>query len=231
MPHDHPGFDLWDVDDANHPFPVSDIDIIHDQLDFTFVSVDLTLPQAQPELKTAAERYIGIVARSQLWVAIECTTDAQNQVTCEAVLRGKHLHFYPEHGESAAGPLQEIRLTQADMRGPNRREAMAAHGPHCDLFSASWHLRPGKIHCELAVLHVRNTVQGFLDSRAQSKRDAERLPRPRVVIQPLPEERPPPPPEPKPDPLPDGAMKPERPGGLLMAIVGFFKRLAWGLFG
>src|SRR5688572_16377065 len=120
MPHDHPGFDYWEVDDAGHPFPVGDLNLTRDDADFIKVEADFALPQALPKPATVAERSIGIAGTATLWVAVECATDPQGNVVCEAVLRGKHLHFYPEHNETEAGPLQEIRLTMADMRAFGR---------------------------------------------------------------------------------------------------------------
>lgn len=233
MPDDHPGFELWDVNDAAHPFPVGETTVRHDDESFARAEADWSLPQTQPTPKTVAERSVGIQKSSQMWFALECTTDAQGQVVSEAVLRGKHTRWFPLHGETDSGPRQEIRLSMAEMRAGGRREMLAAHGPHCDLFSAAWWLVPGGLHCELTVMHVGMTVQGFLDARAKADREAERLPRPRVIIEPLPDPdkpEPEPPPKPAPDPG-EGAMKPPRPGGVLGAIVGFLKRLAWGIFG
>src|SRR6478735_4272698 len=132
MPHDYPGFDDWAVDDPNHRFPVDDLNVLVDEQDQAEAEVEFTLPQAQPKAKTVALRYAGIQNSAQLWVALECTTDAQNTVTCELVLRGKHLHWFKLHAETGAGPLQEIRLTTAEMLAGFRREVMAPHGSHCD---------------------------------------------------------------------------------------------------
>lgn len=237
MPQDeHPGFDYWEVNDAAHPFPVGDITLNYDDKDWTHAEADITLPppaQGLPTAATVAERSIGVVDSGQLWFALECMKDLQGRLVCEAVLRGRHVHWFPEHGESGVGPVQEVRLTMAEMGGFGRKEQLAAHGPHCDLFSATWHQRQGKLHVELGVIHVRNTVAGFREDRERSRREAERMPprRPSVIVPVVPDESPPPAPPPKPDPGPDGAMVPERPGGLLAKIVGFFKRLAWGMFG
>jgi len=231
MPHDHPGFDYWDIDDHDHPFPVGDIEIAPDTEDATQAEADFTLPAKLPGPATVAERYIGLVGLAQFWFALECSPDALGNVTCEAVLRARHLQFFPDHGETGAGPELAIRLTMADMAVGKRCEALAAHGPHCDLLSLSCSVRAGKVHCELYLLHVRKTVQGLLDSRERWKREAERMPQPRLPLPDHDRPVPPPPPKPKPEPIPEGAMTPGRPGGVLAGIVGFFKRLAWGLFG
>jgi len=229
MPHDHPGFDYWQVSDPAHPFPVGDITVLTDAEDMGQAEADLELPQAQPKPRTVAERSVGIVNSAQLWFALECTTDAQGNVACEAVLRGKHVHWFTDHGETEGGPVQELRLSMAEMVGGGRKEALAAHGPHCDLFSVQWWPRQTKVHCELTVLHIFNTVQGFIESRARANREAERLP---LWPAPRPDApAPTPTPKPEPEPIPGGAMAPGRPFGPLAKLIGFFKRLAWGLFG
>jgi hypothetical protein len=237
MPQDqHPGFDYWESDDAAHPFPVGDITLNYDDKDWTHAEVDITLPQAPPGVPTpatVAERSIGVVDSGQLWFGLECTKDLQGRLTCQAVLRGRHVHWFPDHGESGVGPVQEVRLSMAEMGGFGRKEQLAAHGPHCDLLTATWHQRQGKLHVELGVMHIKNTVAGFLAQRERSRREAELMPpwRPSVIVPEVPHETPPPAPPPKPDPGPDGAMVPEQPIGTLAKLIGFFKRLAWGLFG
>ena len=230
MPQDeHPGFEYWEVDDAAHPFPVGDITLDYDDKDWIHAEADIALPPTQPKPATVAERSIGVVDSGQLWFALECVTDLQGGLVCEAVLRGRHVHWFPEHGESGVGAVQEVRLTMADMAGFGRREQLAAHGHHCDLFSATWHQRQGKVHVELSVLHVRKTVAGFLADRERSRREAERMPprRPSVIVPELPHETPPPAPPPKPAPGPDGAMAPERPGGILALL----RRIVKTIFG
>jgi hypothetical protein len=233
MPHDHPGFDYWDIDDPDHRFPVDDIEIPPNTDDTIEAIVELALPQTQPGPATVAERYIGIVGLVQFWVALECRTDALGKMTCEAVLRAKHLQFYPDHGETGAGPEQAIRLTMADMAGAGWRESLAAHGPHCDLFNVQWSSHQGKVHCELFLIHVRNTVQGLLDSRVRWQRDIERLPVPRLPDpdRPVPPPKPDPKPEPKPEPIPDGAMKPELPGGAFGGLLALVRRIGKAIFG
>ncbi len=229
MPQDqHPGFEYWEENDAANPFPVGDITLNYDDQDWTHAEADITLPQAQPKPATVAERSIGVVDSGQLWFGLECVTDLQGRLRCEAVLRGRHVHWFPEHGESGVGPVQEVRLSAAEMAGFGRREQFAAHGPHCDLLTASWHQRQGKLHVELAVLHIRNTVAGFLAERERRRREAELMPpwRPSVVVPEEPRETPPPAPPPKPDPGPDGAMAPERPTGPLGGLLALLRR-AW----
>lgn len=231
MPQDeHPGFDYWETDDAAHPFPVGDITLNHEDGTWIHAEAEIALPQAQPKPATVAERSIGVAGSCQLWFGLECTTDLQGRLVCEAVLRGRHVHWFPDHGETGAGTVQEIRLTMAEMGGFGRHERLAAHGPHCDLFSATWHQRAGKLHVTLCVIHLRNTVAGFLAGRERSRREAERMPprRPSVILPELPGEAPPAPqPKPKPAPGPDGAMIPDRPGGLLALL----RRIVRAVFG
>jgi hypothetical protein len=233
MPHDHPGFDYWDVNDAAHHFPVGDITLNYDDKDWTKAEADIELPQDLPGPATVAERSIGVVESGQLWFGLECTKDLQNRLVCEAVLRGRHVHWFPDHGESGVGPIQEIRLTMAEMAVFGRREALAAHGPHCDLFGATWHQRNGQLHVELSVMHIKKTVAGFLEERERSRREAERMPprRPSVIVPVEPGETPPPSPPPKPDPGPDGAMVPDKPGGLFAALAALLRRAWRALFG
>ncbi|HSQ95651.1 MAG TPA: hypothetical protein VLM18_06080 [Croceibacterium sp.] len=135
---DHPGFEYWKATNLQFPFPVGEIDLSWGDEESAKASVDFTLTAAQPEKKTVAERSIGIKDSAKLWFALECTTDAQGKVTCEALLRGTHLHWFPAHGEHAPGPEQSIRLTAADLAGAGRKEALDDHRPHCDLLSVTW---------------------------------------------------------------------------------------------
>jgi hypothetical protein len=237
MPQDeHPGFDHWEVNDAAHPFPVGDITLNYDDKDWTHAEADIALPQAPQDLPkpaTVAERSIGVVDSGQLWFGLECTNDPQGRLVCEAVLRGRHVHWFADHGESGVGPVQEVRLSMAEMGGFGRKEQLAAHGPHCDLFSATWHQRQAKVHVELSVIHVRDTVAGFLHERERSRREAERMPprRPSVIVPELPPETPPPAPPPKPEPLPGGAMAPARPGGLFGGLVALVRRIGKAILG
>lgn len=230
MPQDeHPGFDFWDERDPDHPFPVGDIDLDVEAADCTSGSADLELPQGLPTGATVAERSIGVVGSGQLWFALECVKDLQGGIRCEGVMRGRHAHWYPEHGEKDAGPVLEVRLSMAELGGFGRKEALGAHGQHCDLFAVTWHQRHGKVHVELYLLHVTRSVAQFLADRERWKREAERMPpwRPSVVVPEVPRETPPPAPPPKPEPGPDGAMLPERPKGLLALL----RRIGKALFG
>lgn len=202
MPHDHPGFDYWDVGDVNHPFPVSEINLVFGVEDAAKATAELRLPVAQPRLKTVAERSIGIARSAKLWFALECTN--AGAVTCEAVLRGQHVHWFPPHGETAVGAIQEIRLSMADMLGGGgNREAFAPHGPaHCDLFAVTWWPQQGDVHCELVVLHFSQTVEEFLEAREKNRREAERQPPPAPPYWIPPTPKPKPPPEPEPEPIP-----------------------------
>lgn len=108
---DHPALAYWEVNDPNHPYPVGQINLLWS--DDSGASADMTLPVAQPAAATVAERSIGIAQSTKLWFGLECAALPNGQVTCEAVLAGKHVHWYPAHNETAPGPEQEIRLTAA----------------------------------------------------------------------------------------------------------------------
>jgi hypothetical protein len=235
MPHDHPGFDYWDVNDPNHPFPVGDLDYIFSKESAAAVQGKFTLPNTQPTPHTVAERYMGIVRSAQFWAALECTTDAQGNVTCEAVLRAKHLYWYPEHAETEAGPVQEVRLSMAQMQLGGRTERLVAHGPHCDELSLLWGAGGGTVWFVLSVTHYELSVDAFIEWRDWNKRELERAPpgpippaRPDPTTPvPVPTPTPVPTPVPKPDPGPVSIGKPPRPGGLL----GLVRRVLRGLFG
>lgn len=228
MPHDHPGFDYWEVDDAAHRFPIDEIRLDMDDEETAAATVEMTPPKALPKPATVAERSVGIAHSSQLWFALECVRNLQGQIVYEGVFRGRHLHWHADHGENAPGPIQEIRLSANDMAMWGRQERIAAHGPHCDLFVANWSVQQGTIRVELCVMHFKNTPAGFLELRENTRRESEWIPplRPSGTTPVLP-----PQPQPEPDPVPEGAMVPVRPDGFLAKAVGFFKRLAWGLFG
>lgn len=233
MPQDeHPGFEYWDVNDPTCPFPLGDVAFDTGTEDCTAATADIELPQKQPKAATVAERSIGVAGSGQLWFALECVTDPQGKLRYEGVMRGRHVHWSPEHGESGVGPVQEIRLSMAELGGFGRKETMAAHGSHCDLFSAAWHQRNGKVHVELYLLHVRRSVAQFLADRERWKLEAERMPpwRPSVIVPEVPRETPPSP-KPKPEPGPDGAMVPERPGGLFAGLLALLRRIGKALFG
>lgn len=234
MPQDeHPGFEYWEVNDSTHPFPVSDVEFDTGTEDTTAASADIELPTKQPKPATVAERSIGVAGSGQLWFGLECVTDLQGQLKYEGVMRGRHVHWFPAHGESGVGPVQEIRLSMAELGGFGRKQVLAAHGPHCDAFSATWHQRNGKVHVELYLLHVRSSPAQLLEDRERWKREAERMPpwRPSVIVPEVPHETPPPAPPPKPEPGPDGAMKPERPGGLFGGLLALLRRIGKALFG
>lgn len=231
MPHDHPGFAYWEADDPGHPFPVGNIDLRWGDADTAKAVADLAPPRTQPTPATVAERSIGVARSAQFWFALECATDVLGKVTCEAVLRGRHVHYWPEHGEDQPGPIQEVRLSMADLGlGFGTRERLAPHGPlHCDLFTVTWFLWEGKVRCELFVSHFAQTVQQFLDMREKNRREAEREPPRRIELPPLPEpEEDGEGPKPEPHPGPDGAMAPGGPFGMLTA---FFQRIWRAVFG
>jgi len=200
MSDEHPGFEYWEVNDPKHAYPVGQIDLKWSDEGGASASADMTIPAAQPTAATVAERSIGVAGSTQLWFGLECTTQAGGQVTCEAVLRGKHVHWYPEHNETAPGPVQELRVSAKELKGGGRKEALAAHGPHCDLFSATWFQHQGKVGFDLTVTHWATTPAGFLELRKRAAHDAERLPRDRW--RPMVPDHPAPSPTPAPRPRP-----------------------------
>ena len=227
MPHDHPGFDYWETDDATHPFPVGDISLDSDSGAGATATAEMTPPQTQPRSRTVAERSIGVANSAQLWFAFECTTDAQGHLVYEAVFRGRHVHWYPQHGESGVGPVQEIRVAANALAMWGRDERLAAHGPHCDLFTANWAVQQGKVRVELCVLHFEMTVAQFYAARERSRSEAERMPplRPSRIVPDRPLEPHPPAPV-----VPGGAMN-TRPGGPLGGLLALVKRAWRAVFG
>jgi len=199
MPDEHPGFDYWSVNDAAHPFPVGEINLQFSDESCASVTAEVTLPQAQPTKKTVAERYIGIQRCAQLWIALECTTNAAGATACEAVMRGRHLFANPDHGETGPGPLLELRVAGADLQRSHRSELLAPHGPHCDMLVLFWSLSQGKVLCDLSVFHWGQTVEEFLEARDKAAREADRLPKPLEPRLILPVE-----PAPTPTPAPAG---------------------------
>jgi len=176
---DHPGFDYWEVNDATHAFPVGQIDLRWSAEDGAGADCDLTVPAAQPKAATVAERSIGVTDSAQLWFALECSTQANGTVSCEGVIRGRHVHWWPEHNESGPGAVQEIRVTAKELKGGGHKEAFADHGPHCDLFAVTWFQNQGKVSFSAAVTHWGMTIQAFKEMRERNNREAERRPRDR----------------------------------------------------
>ena len=207
---DHPGFEFWDVTDLNHPFPVGPIVFGSSAPDGGSASASFTLPPKLPKPKVVAERSVGYARSSKLWFALRCEQDAAGAITCEAVLRGQHLNFFPEHGEDDVGPLQEIRLSAAQMRAGGFHQLVAGHGEHCDTFSALWSGWQGNFHCTLNTWHFNMTPREFRAAQEQAKKDAYYTPpstKPRGLVPeihlpplPAPEAEPDPAPEPLPGP-------------------------------
>ena len=204
MPDDqHPGFEYWQVNQPGFPHPVGDITVVYGNEQGAQAHAGFTVPQAQPTATTVAEKYVGIAHSAKLWWALECTTDAQGKVSCEALLRGQHLHWFPEHGESAPGPVQEIRLTAAELGGRGDRLVVAGHGSHCDTFTVMWFQIPGKLRCDLTVTHWAMSEREFREEREKSRRRAEH----KTIVRPEPVPDPggpTPAPPPKPELGPDG---------------------------
>ena len=208
MPQDeHPGFEFWDPGDINHPFPVGNIVFGSSAPDGGSASANFTLPPALPGPSFVAERSIGMARSCKLWFALRCTRDAAGAIACEAVLRGQHLNFFPEHGEDDVGPLQEIRLSAAELRAGGFRQLIAGHGPHCDTFSATWGGGwQGQFNCTLSTWHFGMTIEEFRRAQEKAEREAYYTPPkprglvPEIRLPPLPEEEPAPQPEPVPDP-------------------------------
>lgn len=202
---DHPGFEFWDVTDLNHPFPVGPIVLGTSNEDGGSASANIMLPPAIPKPRSVAERSIGMARSAKLWFALRCTRDPQGAIACEAVLRGQHLNFFPDHGESDVGPLLEVRLSAADMRGAGSRLAVEAHGDHCDAFLISWGSLQGTVHCTLSVWHNKMTPDQLRRAQEKAERDAYYTPPQPKRNEPLPEiPLPTPTPAPDPGPGPDG---------------------------
>ena len=199
MPNEeHPGFEYWPGNAGD--FPVGDITLGSGGALGASARAEFTVPQTQPTDKTVAERYIGIPHSAQLWFALECTTDAQGNVTYEAVLRGKHLHWFAEHGETGPGPLQEVRLSAADTWRFGSTELVAGHGPHCDAMAVFWGPSPGGFGCSISVSHLEMSAATYLRLRDNPPRGVEeKIITEPPVTGPLPP-MPAPPPEPEPEP-------------------------------
>ena len=206
---DHPGFEFWDPNDINHPFPVGEIDMGISTDGGGSASASIVLPPALPKPKVVAERFIGMARSAKLWFALRCERDAQGAITCEAVLRGQHLNFWPEHGEADVGPLQEVRLTAAQLRAGGYHERILAHGEaHCDVFSATINVWPAHVTCVLEAWHYHMTPQAFREKQEKAAREAyygvpSSKPRGLVPEIPFPTPAPEPPHEPQPEPEPD----------------------------
>lgn len=207
MPQDeHPGFEFWDVTDINHPFPVGPIVFGSSTEEGGSAGASFTLPPKLPRPKVVAERSIGMARSAKLWFALRCEQDAQGAITCEAVLRGQHLHFFPEHGEGDVGALKEIRLNAAQLRAGGYHERITAHGPqHCDVFSATIDVWPGQVSCALETRHFEMTPQAYREAQDKAAREAYYTPpsdKPRGLVPEIPFPTPAPTPEPEPEPPP-----------------------------
>ena len=208
MPQDeHPGFEFWDVTDINHPFPVGPITFGTSTDEGGSASASFTLPPKLPRPKVVAERSIGMARSAKLWFALRCTQDAAGAIACEAVLRGQHLNFFPEHGEDDIGPLQEIRLSAAELRAGGFRQLIAGHGPHCDTLSATWGGWNNQFTATLGTWHFNMTAEEFRKAQEKAERDAYYTPpstKPRGLVPEMrfPTPAPVPPPEPEPEPPP-----------------------------
>lgn len=201
MPHDHPGFEYWQLNDLNHPFPVGEIDLVYGTPNAVAAYCTLAPPKTQPTPAMVAERSIGVARSGQLWFALECATDALGNVTCEGVLRGRHLHFYKEHGETEPGPLLEIRLSAAELKGAGSREVLGDHGKHCDSLMVEWYQdKDGKPRCYLSVIHLGLSIRKLIEMREKAKQGVDEYPE--IIIEPLDEDSsaPVPPPPPRPEP-------------------------------
>ena len=194
--YDHPGFQYWPGDAGN--FPIGEITpTLHEPWGASGWC-DIALPAAAPFLKTVAVRYLGLQQSAKLWFALECTTTPQGQFSYEAVLRAQHLHWWPQPGESGAGPIFELRIPGAALAGRGTNEAQAGHGPHCDSLYAHWGFNGLTVTCDLSVRHHDKSVRQYLADRAAWEAELEQTilegpPGPEV---PLPE------PEPAPQPQP-----------------------------
>lgn len=201
MPHDHPGFEFWELNDLNHRFPVDPIDLVYGTENAVAAYCTLVLPDAQPTPATVAERSIGVAGCGQLWFALECATDVLGTVSSHAVLRGRHLHFYKSHGETDPGPLLEIRIPAGELKGNGSREVLGTHGRHCDSLMVEWYQdEHGNPRCYLSIIHLGMSVRELTEYRARAKERASEMPE--IIVEPWDGggyQPPKPPPEPKPE--------------------------------
>jgi len=208
MPDDqHPGFEYWQLNEpGGFAFPVGNINLSWGDNDGASASVEFDVPQALPHDKTVAERSVGVAKSAKLWFALRCETDLQGKVHCKAVLRGRHLHWFAEHGESAPGGRAQVVLSAADLKGGGFRQDIVDHAPnHCDVLSVTWgQTQAGKVICNSTLLHFGFSPAQFLEWQEQVKRDRQRgglyWEAPKL---PSPEPPPVPTPAPAPDPGPD----------------------------
>lgn len=203
---EHPGFTYWP---GNHPgFPIGEIAKFGSDHVSCWAEASFTLPQNPAHAKIAAVRFAGFPGSGKLWFAVECITDAAGILVCEWVLRGQHLRWFEDHGESGPGPVMEMRLNQATMFGWGSHDTLAEHGPHCDLMRAIWGLNQGRVNCYLSVTHQILSLREYEAEQEKAAREIEKgvyeLPKPKPELPPEPAEPPPPLPEPEPNPG-DGA--------------------------
>jgi hypothetical protein len=203
MPDDqHPGFEYWEVNDPAHAYPVGPVSLELSGSTHISGNADVTFPQALPKDRTVAERSIGVAGEGKLWFGLECSTDAQGKVTCEAVLRARHLAWFPSHDETAPGSRLEVRLTQAELNGTGHKQAAAAHGPlHCDVFTVWWGGTAAKANLHLVLWHFEMSLDSLRQAQEEAKHKAKQgigsdpgLADPPATPTPTPPPPPPPPP-------------------------------------
>jgi hypothetical protein len=199
---DYPGFTFWDPGDTQRPFPIGDIDPRWVTDEGVQAIVEVTLPPELPAPRTAAVRTIGVAHKAQLWFALECTTRPDGTIAFEAVLHGRHLHFWKDHGESAAGDELELRIPDAVLRDDyGFDEVFGDHGPHCDLCDVIWSQAGGKLQLNLRVTHLPWTEREYKQHREEAAHKSQKFSLP---VEPWPEAAPPPEPAPEPVPPVDG---------------------------
>lgn len=174
---DHDGFAPWSVDDAAHPYPIGPINLRYATEEGAGAEVDIALPNAQPTPQTFAERSIGVQRLAQLTFAIRCTTQPNGRLEMVGVMGATHMHFWPSHNEDGPGPEQVFTLTMAELRRGGSKEAIVAHGPHCDVIGVDWHRRQGGLRVNMSFNHFEMTPAAFLQMRERNNRRARRRPR------------------------------------------------------
>jgi hypothetical protein len=170
--YDHPGFTYWPGNDPK--FPIGNVELAGTPGRVGGSATgEIALPQAAPQPKIAAARFIAVEHSCKLWFALECTTNAAGQLASEVVLRGQHLYFWKDHCENEVGPVMEVRLSAAQWLAGGTTEVVADHGHHCDTLFAHWGLKGAAVSCYLSVLHFEKSKRQYLADLEEAARQAE----------------------------------------------------------
>lgn len=236
---DHPGFDYWKTDDGAHPYPFAPIDVRHSSESWIEGEVDMALPIAIPEKKTAAETSVGINLLGELNFGMRCTRLPNGKIDILGVMSASHGHHFPAHGETESGKEHMFLIPNAEIRQGGSREALIPHGPHCDVIKVDWHRRKGGIRIRLDVFHMTMTPEELIETRKRNLRKAKRRPRidmplPQFPLKELKDKKAKPDETPKPKP----PETPKQPGpvgmgkrGIGAALAGVLERMAGWLRG